>query len=124
MPAASISTPEAGRRPTRLSRFRDRSRNRSSSSDASLSNIIPFGTVERLRGDLERRAAAQHQESDTVLIARAREYADRSYGSSITYEERLRVAEIIGLSGLPSSLAGFVQAHDEMAHSINRTRRK
>lgn len=85
-------------------------------------SVIPIGTVRRIRNQLEARAAVHNRENVSVLIARAhRHVVENLYGTNLTYKDKLRIAEQLGLHHLTSPIAGFLRIHEDMFQAVAKT---
>ena len=95
---------------------------RSPPSECTPTSIIPIGTVRRIRNQVEARAAAYNRESVSVRITRARDYVfDNLYGTGLTYRDKLRIVEQLGLSHLTPSTANFLRIHEDMFQAVAKT---
>ncbi|OAF99623.1 uncharacterized protein CC84DRAFT_1209952 [Paraphaeosphaeria sporulosa] len=111
-----MATPEVRGRPARAST----TIHREPPSKIEIS-VIPVGTVQRLRNQVEARITPEVPVPDDVLLIRAQDHASALRQSRRTYKQRLRVAAEIGLFRMSPSLTRFIHDHDNMTRAVARS---
>ncbi|KAK7178704.1 hypothetical protein PSPO01_15233 [Paraphaeosphaeria sporulosa] len=111
-----MATPEVRGRPARAST----TIHREPPSKVEIS-VIPVGTVQRLRNQVEARITPEVPVPDDVLLIRAQDHASALRQSRRTYKQRLRVAAEIGLFRMSPSLTRFIHDHDNMTRAVARS---
>lgn len=84
-------------------------------------SIVPMGTVQRLRAEVEARITPEVRERDDIVLLRAQAHASYLRQSHRSYGQRLRVAAEVGLINMSPSLARFVRDHDNMVRAVARS---